>query len=72
MSENDNSVLGARGYSITDCYYNNEKFTRTTGTKATGLTTAQFADSSNFEGWDFENTWIMKDGVPELRIFVKE
>lgn len=71
MTENDNSS-GPQSMSINNCYYNKQKFTLTTGTKATGLTTAQFADSSNFANWDFTNTWVMKNGVPELRIFVKE
>lgn len=41
----------------------------------TGLTTEQFADSSNFTNWDFkenetdtEYTWyIEEDGYPELK-----
>ena len=59
-------------YTFTNLYYNNDNFTIKTTQNATGLTTSQFADQSNFAGWDFENTWIMKDGRPELRIFVKD
>lgn len=38
--------------------------------RSVGLSTSQFADKTNFEGWDFDNTWIMKDGYPELRCFL--
>ena len=74
MDENNNTDnLSKIKYTISNCYYNNENFTLTTNTPSTtGLTTSQFADQSNFAGWDFENTWIMKDGRPELRIFVKD
>ena len=74
MSENNNTDnLSKIIYTISNCYYNKEKFTITTNTPSTtGLTTEQFSDQSNFAGWDFENTWIMKDGRPELRIFVKD
>lgn len=61
---------------VSNCYYNKTLFTSTSDaakiTKAKGLTTEQFADESNFEGWDFENTWIIKDGYPELRVFLKD
>lgn len=57
---------------LTNCYYNNEKFTLETETTSTGLSTEQFASENNFSGWGFTNTWIIKDGVPELRIFVKD
>ena len=74
MNENNNTDnLSKIIYTISNCYYNKEKFTLTTNTPSTtGLTTSQFAEQSNFVGWDFENTWIMKDGRPELRIFVKD
>lgn len=74
MSGNNNTDdLSKIKYTISNCYYNKEKFTITTNTPSTtGLTTSQFAEQSNFVGWDFENTWIMKDGRPELRIFVKD
>ena len=74
MNENNNTDdLSKIKYTISNCYYNKEKFTITTNTPSTtGLTTSQFAEQSNFVGWDFENTWIMKDGRPELRIFVKD
>ena len=74
MNENNNTDnLSKIKYTISNCYYNEEKFTITTNTPSTtGLTTSQFAEQSNFVGWDFENTWIMKDGRPELRIFVKD
>lgn len=57
---------------VTNCYYNSEKFTITTATKASGLKTSYFADPTNFIGWDFENTWTIKNGVPELQIFLKD
>ena len=74
MNENNNTDdLSKIKYTISNCYYNKEKFTIITNTPSTtGLTTSQFAEQSNFVGWDFENTWIMKDGRPELRIFVKD
>lgn len=40
--------------------------------KAEQLSEEQFADASNFEGWDFENTWVIKDGYPELRMFLRD
>lgn len=43
-----------------------------TDSKAEELTEEQFADESNFEGWDFTNTWIIKDGYPELRMFLRD
>ena len=71
--ENDNTEGSEKQYyTFTNLYYNNDNFTIKTTQNATGLTTEQFADQSNFAGWDFENTWIMKDGRPELRIFVKD
>ena len=71
--ENDNTEGSKKQYyTFTNLYYNNDNFTIKTTQNATGLTTEQFADQSNFAGWDFENTWIMKDGRPELRIFVKD
>ena len=70
---NDNSENGTTlKYTFLNCYYNREKFTVSTNQNATGLTTEEFSDKSKFVGWDFENTWIMKDGRPELRIFVKD
>ena len=33
-----------------------------------GYTTKQMAEQNNYEDWDFENVWIMKDGYPELRM----
>ena len=72
-TNNNTDNLSKIKYTISNCYYNKEKFTLTTNTPSTtGLTTEQFAGQSNFAGWDFENTWIMKDGRPELRIFVKD
>ena len=71
--ENDNTEGTKRKYyTFTNLYYNSDNFTIKTNQNATGLTTEQFSDQSNFAGWDFENTWIMKDGRPELRIFVKD
>lgn len=72
-NENDNTEGSEKQYyTFTNLYYNSDNFTIKTTQNATGLTTSQFADQSNFAGWDFENTWIMKDGRPELRIFVKD
>lgn len=31
-------------------------------------TTEQMAEQNNYEDWDFDNVWIMKDGYPELRM----
>ena len=74
MYNNDNTDnLTKIKYTIQNCYYNKDKFTITTNTPSTtGLTTEQFANQNNFKGWDFENTWIIKDGRPELRIFLKD
>lgn len=36
------------------------------------MKTEKFGDISNFTSWDFENTWIMKDGYPELKIFINK
>lgn len=72
-NENDNTEGSEKQYyTFTNLYYNSDNFTIKTTQNATGLTTSQFAEQSNFVGWDFENTWIMKDGRPELRIFVKD
>ena len=72
-NENDNTEGSEKQYyTFTNLYYNSDNFTIKTTQNATGLTTSQFAEQSNFIGWDFENTWIMKDGRPELRIFVKD
>lgn len=54
---------------IKNFFYNSDKFKETVPDGCNPLTTSQFADKSNFTGWDFENTWVMKDGHPELRIF---
>lgn len=54
------------------CYYNKTKYTKNFKTTATGLTTADFKNSSKFVGWDFQNVWIIKDEYPELRIFIKD
>ena len=44
----------------------------TTAWTLTGLTTAQMNTSSSFEGWDFDNTWTIIDGIdyPKLQFFV--
>lgn len=53
-----------------DSYYNKTIFGSTTGKdQAIGLEENEFSNSNNFKNWDFQNTWIIKDGYPELRIF---
>lgn len=57
---------------IKNSYYNKTLYTAAVRTGAgTPLTTEQFSNEANFSGWDFTNTWIIKDGYPELRIFVR-
>lgn len=43
-----------------------------TTTGATGLTTAQMQQQSNYPSWDFANTWVMYEGhtAPLLRSFM--
>lgn len=66
------AILSESTSTITNCYYNKTLLPNFTRANAgTGLTTEEFADASNFNDWDFENIWIMKDGYPELRVFVK-
>ena len=55
---------------VTNSYYNANLTDLYTTEYGTALTDAQFADKSNFVGWDFENTWIIKNGKPELRCFL--
>lgn len=70
-SRRNGPILSESTKYITNCYYDSTKYNdtvRSGGGK--GLTTAKFANAANFAGWDFTNTWIIKDGYPELRIFV--
>lgn len=70
-ANNANTTLSSNT-KITDCYYNSDLCTINVPTGGgTGLKTSDFADATKFENWDFENTWVIKDGYPELRIFVK-
>ena len=59
--------------SNSNCYYNSDIYggRLSSNSVKTGLTTAQFANSSNFSGWDFTNTWTISNGYPELRIFLQ-
>lgn len=47
------------GGTVTECYYNED----TTGQSDTGngepLSTAEYADKSNFTGFDFDNIWVI-------------
>ncbi len=63
---------GSNGSTLTNCYYNSDLFTKSVPESGNPLTTEEFKNNENFEGWDFENTWIIKDGYPELRIFVRD
>lgn len=60
------TVLEANADSITNCYYNSDKYTYAPSTKSVGLTTQQFADSTNFN-LD-ENYWSFGK-VPYLKAF---
>ncbi len=63
--------VNSSSHYINDCYYDSNKYGRKVQSiYGRPLTTSQFANQNNFKNWDFENTWIMKDGYPELRIFV--
>ena len=68
---NDNANAKLCRMNQTNCYYNSSLFAKSGEWYSTGLTTAQFADSSNFSGWDFTNTWTIHNGYPELQIFLE-
>lgn len=67
-ASNNNQSTG--GITLTNSFYNKTLFTLSVPevTAGKGLTTAEFTNSSNFTGWDFDNTWYMSDaGYPELK-----
>lgn len=56
----------------TKCYYESSKYPYGLNQSGTSsLSTEKFANSSNFQGWDFENIWTIVNGYPELRAFIK-
>ena len=57
-------------HTMSSCYYNANNTNMTSNDYGTYLTNTQFSNKSNFVGWDFENTWIIKNGKPELRCFL--
>ena len=68
IDNNDNQETG--WITLTNSFYNKTLFTLSVPevTAGKGLTTAEFTNSSNFTGWDFNNTWYMSDaGYPELK-----
>ncbi|MCI8481867.1 MAG: hypothetical protein HFJ27_01990 [Clostridia bacterium] len=60
------------GCSITtsNCYYDSTSI-KGEKSNAIGIEKQEFANAANFKNWDFENTWIIKEGFPELRILFK-
>lgn len=71
LTQYHNDPITNNGY--ISCFYDSTKSTYTyyTPPVAKGLTSIQFANSENFTDWDFENTWVIKNGYPELKIFIK-
>ena len=68
IANNDNQWIG--GIKVTNSFYNKDLFKLSVpeASSGKGLTTEQFADSSNFTNWDFINDWyIGADGYPELK-----
>ena len=56
------------GGSTVNCYYLADATDAATG----ALALADFADASNFEGWDFYKVWVIRNGRPYLyRDFVR-
>ena len=43
-------------------YYNSDLASQTSVSGVTGLTTEQFAEVSNFSGWNFDSLWITESG----------
>lgn len=60
-------ILYMCGIGISNCYYDATNIGEGKN-NATGLKTSEFGNSNNFKNWDFENTWVIKDGFPELII----
>ena len=48
---------------ISNSYYDKETTGRTDTGKGTGKTTAEMKTQSTYEGWDFENTWVILSTV---------
>ena len=76
ISGRTGTVYARSNTSMSGCYYLNTCIKNKVTAQGTARTAEQFGDANNtdtnFPGWDFENTWIIKNGYPELRIFVKE
>lgn len=52
---------------LTNSYFDKTKFPKGIH-NGIGLTTEEMGKKSNYEGWDFDNTWDMgEDGLPELK-----
>ena len=52
------------GNTSTDCFYRSDIADfQITNTWDTPLTVSQFADSSNFNNWDFQDDWSLENGV---------
>ena len=67
LANNNQDVTEAAN--IENCFYNKTLFTEKVPDEGSGigLTTGEFANSSNFTNWDFTNVWhIGTDGYPEL------
>ena len=53
-------LVGYNGGSVTNSYWDTQTSGQNTSAGGTGLTTAQFADSSNFSSWD-TSIWMFGD-----------
>ena len=56
---------------LTNCYYDKQTSGQNSSSGATGLTTEQMMQSSNYDGLDFVNTWTIEEGktYPSLKLF---
>ena len=59
---------GIDGGTISNCYYNTDAYSGNNGYGA-GLAASAFAETANFSGWDFTDTWTMSSvlGRPILQ-----
>ncbi|PWJ44594.1 InlB B-repeat-containing protein [Sediminitomix flava] len=61
-SNNIGGIAGSSYYSVENSYWDKETsgvLSSSGSDDSFGLTTAQFSDSNNFAGWDFEATWAI-------------
>lgn len=73
-SSRKGGLVGLEQGTTKNSYWDINTSNITTSASGNGLTTSEMKNKSNFEGFDFEDTWVIdpevNDGYPQLQAFV--